>query len=69
MHALFRFRLHNTLIKRLFPSLHQKTEVMTMGYGTQSIPHELEVIDFLLHAGKINREEARYLRDYVESLV
>lgn len=40
-----------------------------MGYNNSSIDYELRVIDFLLTAGRITREEARYLRGYLESIV
>lgn len=34
----------------------------------QEVAHELEVVDFLLYYGRIDREEARYLRDYLMGL-
>ena len=40
-----------------------------MGYHTDSIKHELKIIDFLLGNGKISSEEASYLRGYLQTLV
>ena len=35
----------------------------------QNVAHDLEVIDFLLHNNKISREEASFMRKYVQSLI